>query len=189
MMARHAVHAGRRVVPPLLIQKKPLVDETERRLPPGRMVKPAILGQGLDAGRGLGCRRGAHGMDAEARRLPQRLFEEGFLLARRSGEMKGPIEVGERETGRRDRRRKPPHRHVHEPIDARGRFRSFAGSRGRAARLRTGRDPGFARSIRRAAGELKLWTAGLVRNHDCSSLLPGTGVDMPKFRGLPVSRH
>lgn len=43
VMRRDASDAGHRAVPPLLIQKKPLIDEIEGKILPGFSIEPVIL--------------------------------------------------------------------------------------------------------------------------------------------------
>ena len=53
MMCRHATNTRSRVVPPLLLQKKILIDEAKRPLLPLLCTKSPVLYQRLDAGSAL----------------------------------------------------------------------------------------------------------------------------------------
>ena len=100
-----AAHAGRRVVPPLLLEQERLVDEVVRPLLPLLAGEAPILRQRLDAA-AASCRPPARSGRHSWRTGP--LFLAGLVdelqpLAGRIGEMRRPIEIG---FGQR-RRRQP----------------------------------------------------------------------------------
>ena len=82
VMARHAAHAGRGVVPPLLLQQEALVDHVERPLLPGRRLEAPILFQRLNArGAAVGtC--SVRDVTRQASLLVQPLVDQAALLAR-----------------------------------------------------------------------------------------------------------
>ena len=104
MPLRNAAHAGRCVVPPLLLQQKGLVDEIVGPFLPIFADESPVLRQWFDAAFRLSTLdRTAIGVVSEADRFAHRLVHELRALARRVGKMRCPVQIG---FGER-RRRKP----------------------------------------------------------------------------------
>ena len=82
VMARHATHAGGGVVPPLLLQQEPLVNDVERPLLPGRSREAPILLQRFDARWAALSACSVRGVARQALLLVQPFFDQAALLAR-----------------------------------------------------------------------------------------------------------
>jgi len=105
VVRRHAMHASRRVVPPLLQEEKALLDGLEGPfLPPGRHKAP-VLRQRLN--------RLARDI---AQPLARRLALQLDQLARRGGEVQPPVAESERERGRRNAERGARRVGAREPV-------------------------------------------------------------------------
>ena len=103
VLRRHAAHAGRGVVPPLLSQKKRLGEQVERRSFPLRPGKAPILRLRLDQGPGsLTGREVMQRRFKELARAPQGVLRYLHLPLRRRRQMRKPVDIGKRQRDRRD---------------------------------------------------------------------------------------
>src|ERR1700687_174517 len=98
VLRRHAPHACRRVVPPLLFKQKRLNKQVERRSFPLRIGKPPILRLRLDQGPGslIGrevVKRGFEKLSPAS----QGVLGNLHLPLRRRRQMRGPVDIGERQ--------------------------------------------------------------------------------------------
>jgi hypothetical protein len=117
VMARHAADVGRRIVPPLLLQQEPLVEEIEGRMLPGLTGKAPVLGQRLDRRSSFaGLLRLLPGEVGEAQRFARHLVDQLQALAGRRHQMDQPVEIGRRDRRRREPHREPRHRRMERPI-------------------------------------------------------------------------
>jgi len=114
--------AGRRVMPPLLMQQERLVNEVEGPLLPCLAAKAPILRQRFDARRSVFFRPVARSVGEEADRFPHRLFNELPLLARSARQMHGPVGISQGERGRRQARGKTRKSGMEKPIETRWRL-------------------------------------------------------------------
>ena len=95
LLLSNATYAGCRIVPPLVLQQEALAHHVIWPSLPGFTDKALVLKQRLDAGRAataLQCALAA--MMSEPDRLLRGLFPMLNLLARRRGEVGGPVHVG-----------------------------------------------------------------------------------------------
>ena len=115
MVLGDAADTGGRVVPPLLIQQEALVHEIVRPFLPLRSVETAILRQRFDAAR---CRilaafqRTPGGIVGETHCFSRGLVDELHALARRKGELGGPVKIGLGKRGGRQAKRETRERGV-----------------------------------------------------------------------------
>jgi sulfite reductase (NADPH) flavoprotein alpha-component len=117
VMTRHAANVGRRVVPPLLLQQEPLVEEIEGRMLPGLTGKAPVLGQRLDRRSSLaGPLRLLPGEVGEAQRFARHLVDQLQALAGRRHQMGQPVEIGRRDRRRREAHGESRHRRMERPI-------------------------------------------------------------------------
>ena len=137
VMRRNASDPGRRVVPPLLVEEKPLLVEAERRLAPRLALEPGVLRQRLDAGLAFRVGQRGGGIGPETHGLAKPLLRKLLLLARRSQDMRRPVGVGQPQ-----RHRRQAHGVAREP-----RVQQAVERRRRIGLVR----PGHGRGRRRAA--------------------------------------
>ena len=118
VVGRHAADAGRRVVPPLLIQEKCLMDHVERPALPRLALEAVILRQRFDAARTGRVAVGLRRIGRQTNCLAHGLLQQNLPFAGRRREMQRPVGVGEPKAGRRNAGRVPAHGGSKQPVTA-----------------------------------------------------------------------
>ena len=105
----HSGHVAGGRFPPALVEQERLVPQVERPAAPFQVGETAILRRGLDAAVGLAraFQQAFAQIAGQRRGLLQPQRQQFGLLARRSGQVRGPVRPGEHGRLRRHRGRKP----------------------------------------------------------------------------------
>jgi hypothetical protein len=96
-----AAHAGRRGMPPLLLEQEGLLDQVERMALPGCVGEAPILGQRIDRRLGIAAGCAAHGIVGEPHQLAPALGGELQLPAWRAENVRPPVGKRLRQSGGR----------------------------------------------------------------------------------------